>query len=171
MLFRSYDEEAVKARIATKKEEVSGCPGCETKEIDNKTPVRASVETEPAQSQLRQWPCQLKLVPPNAPYFENCNLLVAADCTAFAYANIHQVFMKDKITVIGCPKLDMVDYTEKLTEILSNNNIKSISVLKMEVPCCSKLLTAVKQALVDSKKMIPWNVTTISIDGKIIESI
>lgn len=121
------------------------------------------------ESQLRQWPCQIKLIPVDAPYLTNAHLLIAADCTAFAYANIHQEFMRNKITLIGCPKLDEIDYSEKLTEIIKRHEIRSITVLRMEVPCCGGIVHAVKKALIGSGKMIPWNVITISTDGTIIE--
>ena len=121
-------------------------------------------------SELRQWPCQIKLVPVNAPYFDGANLLVAADCTAYAYGNFHQEFMRNHITLIGCPKLDAVDYAEKLTQIIVNNNIKSVKVLRMEVPCCGGIEFAVKRALQASGKFIPWQVITISTDGKVLES-
>lgn len=120
-------------------------------------------------SQLRQWPVQLKLVPSNAPYLDNSHLLIAADCTAFAYGNIHNDFMRNKATVIACPKLDNEDYSERLTAILENNNIKTLTVLKMEVPCCSGLAIATKNALINSKKMIPWSIVTISTEGDILE--
>lgn len=122
-----------------------------------------------ADSQLRQWPCQIKLAPVNAPYFNGAKLLIAADCTAYAYANIHTDFMKGKITLIGCPKLDSIDYSEKLTEIIKNNTIKSVTILRMEVPCCGGLEMATKKAIQNSGKFIPWQIVTISIDGKIIE--
>lgn len=121
-------------------------------------------------SQLGQWPCQIKLVPTNAPYFENAKLLIAADCTAYAYANMHSEFMSSKITLIGCPKLDSIDYSEKLTEILKNNNIRSLTVVRMEVPCCGGLEMAATKALKDSGKFIPWQIVTISIDGKILNN-
>ena len=121
-------------------------------------------------SQLGQWPCQIKLVPVNAPYFEGAKLLIAADCIAFAYANLHNDFMKGKITLIGCPKLDSVDYSEKLTEIIKRNQIQSVTIVRMEVPCCGGLENAVKKALQNSGKFIPWQVVTISVDGKILES-
>ncbi|MBR2480153.1 MAG: ferredoxin, partial [Clostridia bacterium] len=111
----------------------------------------------------------IKLVPVNAPYFDEANLLVAADCTAYAYANFHNEFMRNHITLIGCPKLDMVDYTEKLTAILQNNNIKSVKVVRMEVPCCGGIENAVKNALMKSGKFIPWQIVTISTDGKILD--
>ena len=117
-----------------------------------------------------QWPCQIKLVPVNAPYFENCDLLIAADCTAYAYANIHKDFMKNRITLIGCPKLDEGDYSEKLTAILANNNINSVKILRMEVPCCGGIVNAVKTALIQSGKMIPWSIVVIGTDGEIRQS-
>lgn len=120
-------------------------------------------------SQLAQWPCQIKLVPVNAPYFQGAKLLIAADCTAYAYDNVHQEFMRGKVTIIGCPKLDDVDYSEKLTQILENNDIKSVTILRMEVPCCGGLEMAAKKALKESGKFIPWQVVTISIDGKILD--
>lgn len=168
----AYNEEAVKKAQAEKAEKTGkpmpcGCPGTMAKAIkrqNTELPRVASVN-----SQLSQWPCQIKLVPVNAPYFENANLLVAADCTAFAYGNFHQEFIKNHITLVGCPKLDAVDYSEKLTEIIRNNNIKSVKVVRMEVPCCSGIENAVKKALMDSGKFIPWQVVTITTDGKILE--
>lgn len=154
-----------------------GCPGSRAHIINRGSEERAQAETvqksgspTKAESQLEQWPCQIKLVPVNAPYFDNTHLLVAADCTAFAYANIHQDFMRNKITIIGCPKLDEVDYSQKLTQILANHNIKSVTVLRMEVPCCGGLVYAVKNALIASGNMVPWNVVTISTDGNIIDA-
>lgn len=170
----AYDEAAVQANMAAKKAAqpvFSGCPG--TRSISLKKDDAAASETPvPASSasQLTQWPVQLKLVAPNASYFDNANLLIAADCTAFAHGNFHNQFMKNKVTLIGCPKLDEGDYTEKLTAILSNNNIKSVSVVRMEVPCCGGIVTAVTNALRASGKMIPWSITTLSTDGTIIES-
>lgn len=125
-------------------------------------------QQEDATSQLQQWPVQIKLVPVNAPYFENADLLIAADCTAFSYANFHEMFMKDRITLIGCPKLDEGDYTEKLTAILQQNTIKSITVVRMEVPCCSGIANAATNALKNSGKRIPWQVVTISTKGELI---
>ena len=122
-----------------------------------------------SESELRQWPVQIKLVPVNAPYFDGAHLLIAADCTAYAYANFHQEFIRGKITLIGCPKLDEGDYSEKLTEIIRQNNIKSVTIVRMEVPCCGGLEMAAKKALQNSGKFIPWQVVTISIDGKIME--
>ena len=124
----------------------------------------------PAPTQLRQWPVQIKLAPVNAPYFENANLLVAADCAAYAYGNFHSDYMRGRITLIGCPKLDGVDYGEKLTAILQRNNIKSVTVVRMEVPCCGGLEYAVKTALQNSGKIIPWQVVTISVEGERVEN-
>ena len=122
------------------------------------------------ESQLQQWPVQIKLVPVNAPYFEGANLLIAADCAAYAYANFHNQFMKNKITIIGCPKLDEGDYSEKLTAILANNNIKSLTVVRMEVPCCGGIQNAAVTALKNSGKMIPWQVVTLTTNGEILEN-
>lgn len=173
----AFDEEAVQKHISEKKEQpipslACGCPGTQARSIEKKT-----IDQKPAvsqdnlsiDSQLRQWPCQIKLVPANAPYLQNAHLLIAADCTAFAYGNIHNDFIKNKITLIGCPKLDSGDYSEKLTDILTHNNIKSVTVLRMEVPCCGGMVHAVTTALKNSEKMIPWQVVTIGTDGRIIE--
>ena len=121
-------------------------------------------------SQLSQWPCQIRLVPVKAPFFQGAKLLIAADCTAYAYANFHQEFMRGKVTIVGCPKLDPVDYSEKLTEILRENDIKSVTIVRMEVPCCGGLEMAAKKALQASGKFIPWQVVTLSLDGRIIDS-
>lgn len=156
----AYNEGAVNHRIG-------GCPGSMAKAIQ---PKPESVDNfEAVQSKLMQWPVQIKLVPVNAPYFNNANLLIAADCTAFAYGDFHRKFIKNHITLIGCPKLDEGDYAEKLTEIFKNNNIKSVKVVRMQVPCCGGIENAVKKALINSKKMIPWQVVIISIDGQILE--
>lgn len=120
-------------------------------------------------SRLRQWPCQIKLVPVNALYFHKAKLLIAADCTAYTYADFHRDFMKGKITLIGCPKLDGADYSEKLTEIIKNNDIRSVTILRMEVPCCGGLEMAVKKALQNSGKFLPWQVVTISTEGQILD--
>ena len=120
-------------------------------------------------SRLGQWPCQIKLMPTSAPYYDGAKLLIAADCTAYAYANTHEEFMKGKITIIGCPKLDAIDYAEKLTAIIRDNDIKSVTILRMEVPCCGGLPRAAETALQESGKFIPWNVVTISIDGRILD--
>ena len=162
----AYDEAAVLAEKQKKAGNVPcGCPGTQSKMINRETVTNVA----PAVSQLGQWPVQIKLVPVNAPYFENANLLVAADCTAFAYGNFHNEFIRNHITLIGCPKLDEGDYAVKLTEIISGNNIKSVTVVRMEVPCCGGIENAVKRALQASQKFIPWRVVTISTDGRILE--
>jgi len=176
-----FDEEAVKLMMAlreAKKEAeplACGCPGTHQRVFNRNTEVsphaKASSQNAAKQeSQLRQWPCQIQLVSPQAPFFDNAHLLVAADCTAYAYANFHPDFMRNKITIIGCPKLDEMDYSEKLAAILAYNDIKSVSVVRMEVPCCGGIVQAVKNALIRSGKMIPWNVTIISTDGQILEN-
>ncbi len=177
----AYDEELVMKNIEMKAAATTppvhhhvhgGCPGSRAMAI-KKTPspeARASAPSAPAVSELMQWPCQIKLVPVNAPYFDNCDLLIAADCTAYAYANIHKDFMKNRITLIGCPKLDEGDYSEKLTAIIANNNINSVKVLRMEVPCCGGIVSAVKTALINSGKMLPWSIVTVSTDGEILQS-
>ncbi|MCI5623868.1 MULTISPECIES: ATP-binding protein [Anaerostipes] len=164
-----YDKEAVEANMKKKKAAghvFSGCPGSRMQ-----TMKRGSGDTSQTavETQLLQWPVQIKLVPVQAPYFQNANLLVAADCTAYAYGNFHQEFMKNKITLIGCPKLDEGDYAEKLTQIIALNDIQSVTVVRMEVPCCGGIENAVKRALQDSGKFIPWQVVTISTDGNILK--
>ncbi len=145
-----------------------GCPGSNSKELKPKTQVVSTSTSQPV-SALRQWPVQIKLVPENAPYFNNSHLLIAADCTAYAYANFHNEFMKNKVTLIGCPKLDEGDYTDKLTKIIANNNIKSLTVVRMEVPCCGGIESAAVNALKASGKFIPWQVVTLSTDGLILD--
>jgi len=120
-------------------------------------------------SELRQWPIQIKLAPINAPFFQNASLLVSADCAAYAYGNFHNDYMRGKVTLIGCPKLDQIDYSEKLTDIIKSNNIKSVTVIRMEVPCCGGIEYAVKTALKNSGKIIPWQVVTISTDGQVLD--
>ncbi len=166
----AYDEEAVR-QAKPQKPGVGlpcGCPGTQSKAIRRETTAPVGTAA-PVSSQLMQWPCQIKLVPVNAPYFEGANLLIAADCTAYAYGSFHRDFMRNHITLIGCPKLDEGDYAEKLTQILSRNNIKSVKIARMEVPCCGGIENAVKRALQASGKLIPWQVITISTDGKILE--
>ena len=171
----AYDEKAVQENIRKKQEQShtsaaphAGCPGSQMQRIQRS---QESARSNPvsAESQLGQWPCQIKLVPVNAPYFDGAKLLIAADCSAYAYARMHDEFMRGKITIIGCPKLDSVDYSEKLTQIIQNNNIQSVTIVRMEVPCCGGLEMAAKKALQSSGKFIPWQVVTISIDGKILE--
>lgn len=164
----AYDEAAVKANMANKEPLPCGCPGSNAKAITRKKAQEVTAQTE-SESQLMQWPVQIKLVPVNAPYFEGANLLVSADCAAYAYSNFHNKFMRNKVTVIGCPKLDDGDYSEKLTAIISRNNIKSVTVVRLEVPCCGGIENAVVTALKNSGKMIPWQVVTISTDGKILD--
>lgn len=142
------------------------CPSNVAKSL-NATAVTDAPTAEACPSQLKQWPVQIKLAPVNAPYFNDCHLLIAADCTAYAYGNFHNDFMKDKVTLIGCPKLDLGDYTEKLTEILLYNNIKSVTVARMEVPCCGGIENATKNALIHSGKSINSDIITISIHGEI----
>ncbi len=166
----AYDEAAVNEAKKKTQSLACGCPGTMAKAI-NRGPANAA-ETAGlgfCPSRLSQWPVQIKLVAPNAPYFAGANLLVAADCTAYAYGNFHNDFMRNKICIVGCPKLDMVDYSEKLTAILANNDIKSVTVVRMEVPCCGGIENAVKNALQNSGKFIPWQIITISTDGKILD--
>lgn len=148
-----------------------GCPGSSSQAIERETVgAEKPAATAVAQSQLRQWPVQIKLAPVNAPYFNGAHLLIAADCTAYAYGDFHNRFIRNKITLVGCPKLDAVDYAEKLTEIIRLNDIKSITVVRMEVPCCGGTTAAVTTALKNSGKMIPWQVLTITTDGKVLEN-
>lgn len=172
----AYDEAAVLAAKQKKANEQdmkmphAGCPGMQVRQIAPAKTENAPSHTQAAVSRLRQWPCQIKLAPVNAPYFNGAKLLIAADCTAYAYANIHEDFMKGKVTLIGCPKLDAVDYSEKITEIIKNNDIKSVTILRMEVPCCGGLEMAAKKALQESGKFIPWQTVTISIDGNVLDN-
>lgn len=148
-----------------------GCPGSALRQMnrDAEAPATSAAPVGKPVSRLGQWPCQIKLVPAKAPFFEGAKLLIAADCTAYAYANLHEEFMRGKVTIIGCPKLDGVDYTEKLTEIIRDNDIKSVTIVRMEVPCCGGLQRAAENALKASGKFIPWQVVTISVDGNILE--
>ena len=165
----AYNEAAVLAAKAKKEAPLPcGCPGTNIKSIEHKNDMIADT-VSPAQSMLSQWPVQIKLVPVNAPYFSGADLLVAADCTAYAYGGFHERFIKNRITVIGCPKLDDIDYTEKLTQIIASNDIKSLTIVRMEVPCCGGIENAAKRALQASGKFIPWQVVTISTDGRIID--
>ena len=166
----AYDEAAV---LKAKAEKVAltasaGCPGSRAKTLRRESSAPGG-KAAPVVSQLTQWPCQIKLVPANAPYFDGANLLLAADCTAYAYGNFHNEFIRNHITLIGCPKLDEGDYAEKLTRIIAENDIKSVKIVRMEVPCCGGLENAVKRALQASGKFLPWQVVTISTDGKILE--
>lgn len=178
----AYDEKAVEEhqkRLAAQKRAASeqpvfqGCPGSRMRTMAQENPAdgkeTAGGASGRVSSRLGQWPCQIKLVPVNAPYFNGAKLLIAADCTAYAYANMHEEFMKGKITIIGCPKLDDIDYSEKLQQIIEHNEIQSVTVVRMEVPCCGGLEHAAVTALKNSGKFIPWQVVTISIDGKILD--
>ncbi len=163
----AYDEAAV-LKAKAQKPLPCGCPGTKSKKIIHEQPEDCTVSTADVKSRLSQWPVQIKLVPVNAPYFENADLLIAADCTAYAYGNFHNEFIKNRIALIGCPKLDEEDYSNKLTQIISQNNITSITVVRMEVPCCGGIEYAAKKALEISGKSISLNVVTISVDGKIL---
>lgn len=176
----AYDEKAVmKNREAKMKgtehagihSEGHVCPGSrmQTLERGDFPAEKPEQDLTQSRSMLGQWPCQIKLVPENAPYFDGARLLVAADCTAYAYAGMHKEFMRGRITLIGCPKLDAVDYTEKLSRIISSNDIKEVVIVRMEVPCCGGLENAVRSALMKSGKFLPWRVVTISIDGRILD--
>lgn len=170
----AYDEKAVQEHMQKKNAQTTasagshtGCPGSRMQQFkrqETASPIPAQVN-----SQLGQWPCQIKLVPVSAPYFNGAKLLIAADCSAYAYARMHDDFMRGKITLIGCPKLDSIDYSEKLTQIIQSNDIQSVTVVRMEVPCCGGLEMAAKKALQASGKFIPWQVVTISVDGRILE--
>lgn len=174
-----YDAAAVAAKSAAKaglpstphEPTPSGCPGRAMHQFRREDSIRPSDGAIPhsaGASQLRQWPCQIRLVPASAPFFEEADLLIAADCTAYAYAEMHEDFMKGRITLIGCPKLDEADYTEKLTAILRSNSIRSVTVLRMEVPCCGGLERAVRNALDQSGKLLPYQCVTFSLQGEIL---
>ena len=164
-----YDQAAVEEkRKRQAPPRPTGCPGHQPRRLNVHAAAPAPMPG-PAASQLAQWPCQIKLAPVKAPYFQGAKLLIAADCTAYAYANMHQDFMRGRITLVGCPKLDAVDYSEKLTEILKNNDIRSLSIVRMEVPCCGGLELAAKKALQAGGKFIPWQVVTLSVDGRILD--
>ena len=170
----AYDEQAV---LVNKQEKMQkqgmklpcGCPGSHSRKIEHtECACEEAPYTEPV-SRLSQWPVQIKLVPVNAPYFDGAKLLIAADCTAYAYAAFHERFIRGHITLVGCPKLDSVDYSEKLTEIIRNNDIRSVTVVRMEVPCCGGLEMATKKALQQSGKFIPWQVVTVTVNGSLKE--
>ena len=163
----AYDEAAVKA--------AHGCPGSRFMQLQSASQgnddfgqdMISRMSTHP--SRLMQWPCQIKLLPTQADFYNGAKLLIAADCTAYAYANMHEEFMKGKVTMIGCPKLDDGDYTEKLTEIISNNDIVSVTIVRMEVPCCGGLQRAAENAIKNSGKFLPWHVVTISRNGEVLD--
>ena len=165
-----YDEQAVRANMAARKaakQPFSGCPGMALKQFDS-VPASAECMGEEVPSQLHTWPIQIKLAPVNAPFFQGAELLIAADCTAFAYGDFHRKFLSGKVALIGCPKLDMVDYTEKLTAIFQENSIKRVTVGRMQVPCCGGLQQAVKNAILLSGRDFPVEVVVISTDGRIL---
>ena len=189
----AYNEQAVeenKKRLAAEKKQSGntpahgGCPGHRLINLRREENAEDGLETsyknafvppmvggfyQNMPSRLMQFPCQIRLLPPTAPCFENAKILIAADCTAYAYAGIHESFMKGRITLIGCPKLDDFDYEARLTEIFSRNDIKEVTIVRMEVPCCGGLQRAAENALKNSGKFVPWQVITISTDGKIID--
>ena len=170
----AYDEQAVMENKQRKmrKEGMTlpcGCPGSQSRQIQHAEGGSTEMPRIEQMSRLSQWPVQIKLVPVNAPYFDGARLLIAADCTAYAYAAFHERFIKGHITLVGCPKLDSVDYSEKLTEIIRENDIKSVTVVRMEVPCCGGLELAAKKALQQSGKFIPWQVVTVTVDGRLVE--
>ena len=191
----AYDAEAVKQNMLKKQQEeagkqnagegpkapvkpfVGGCPGTHMRMMNREESMQNAESEEEGRetaksvnkSMLSQWPVQIKLAPVNAPYFDGAKLLIAADCSAYAYGDFHNRFIKGHVTLIGCPKLDNVDYSEKLTEIIKNNNIKSVTIVRMEVPCCGGLELAAKKALQESGKFIPWQVVTLSLDGQILD--
>ncbi len=170
----AYDEQAVMENKQKKmrKEGMTlpcGCPGSQSRQIKRAEDPHAGAQCAMQESRLSQWPVQIKLVPVNAPYFDGAKLLIAADCTAYAYAAFHERFMRGHITLVGCPKLDSVDYAEKLTEIIRKNDVKSVTVVRMEVPCCGGLERAAVTALKNSGKFIPWQVVTVTLDGRLKE--
>ncbi len=166
----AYDEAAV---LASKQQAQAprpcGCPGTASKAIKRETHACPTAQPMTVTGQLSQWPVQIKLVPVNAPYFNGADLLVAADCTAYAYGNFHNEFIRNRVTLIGCPKLDDGDYADKLTAIIATNDIKSVTVVRMAVPCCGGIENAVKRALMASGKFIPRKVVTISTDGRVLD--
>ncbi len=168
-----YDKAAAEANVAAKRAAEGklpcGCPGTYSRELKRETADVPSPRASEVVSRLSQWPVQIKLAPVNAPYFDGARLLVAADCTAFARADFHERFIKGRVTLVGCPKLDGVDYAEKLMEIIRNNDIKEVTVVRMEVPCCGGIEEAVKRALMASGKLLPWQVVTVAVDGEILD--
>ena len=170
----AYDEQAVMENKQKKMQKAGmtlpcGCPGSQSRQIKRAEDPNAGAQCAAQESRLSQWPVQIKLVPVNAPYFDGAKLLIAADCTAYAYAAFHERFMRGHITLVGCPKLDSVDYAEKLTEIIRENDVKSVTVVRMEVPCCGGLERAAVTALKNSGKFIPWQVVTVTLDGRLKE--
>ena len=170
----AYDEAAVQENKKKKMQAmgqapVGGCPGSRMRQLERKPAEENQNAGSPVISQLRQWPVQIKLLPVHAPFYEGANLLIAADCTAYAYAKFHDEFLKDRVVLVGCPKLDSTDYAVKLAEIIRQNEVQSITVVRMEVPCCGGLEMAAKRALEASGKRLPWQVITVGTDGTIRE--
>ncbi len=169
-----YDAAAVAARQQEKAGDAPlpcGCPGSQSRVLRQEAP-RAAVSVpagEGCPSRLSQWPVQLQLAPVEAPYFVGADLLIAADCAAYARGNFHEEFIRGRITLIGCPKLDHADYAGKLTEILRRNDIRSVTVVRMEVPCCGGIEAAARAALRDCGKRVPWQVVTLSTQGEILD--
>lgn len=167
----AFDKEAVKIHMADRAKKRSACagtcPGIAARSLKTQSEPEDALR-EKRDSELMQWPVQIKLIPEKAPYFDGASLLIAADCTAFAYADLHKDFMKNKVTLIGCPKLDEGDYSEKLTRILANNDVKDVTVVRMEVPCCGGLEFAAKKAVQNSGKDIPFTVATVSVNGELL---
>ena len=171
----SFEERETAAYVASEKENSikenncanspGVCPGSMVKSLKREP---SSCKGSYVESQLTQWPVQIKLVPVNAPYFSGADLLIAADCTAYAYGNFHNDFIRNHIVIVGCPKLDSVDYSEKLTHIIAENDIRSVTIVRMEVPCCGGIESAAKKAIQNSGKFLPWHVVTISTDGSIL---
>lgn len=168
----AYDQKAVDKHLSSKKNTCFSCPGTKVQSFEGSscsTAVKKDSLMQNKNSELTMWPVQIKLVPVKASFFDGCNLLIAADCTAYAHGDFHNTFMKNKVTLIGCPKLDNIYYSEKLTAIIKENNIKSVTVVRMEVPCCGGMEHAVKTALQNSGKFIPWQVITLSMKGEVID--
>lgn len=171
----SFEERETAAYVASEKENSikenncanspGVCPGSMVKSLKREP---SSCKGSYVESQLTQWPVQIKLVPVNAPYFSGADLLIAADCTAYAYGNFHNDFIRNHVVIVGCPKLDSVDYSEKLAHIIAENDIRSVTIVRMEVPCCGGIESAAKKAIQNSGKFLPWHVVTISTDGRIL---
>ena len=170
----AYDEGAVLAAKQAKMQKQGmtlpcGCPGSQSRAIAREEGTRSAPAVGERPSRLSQWPVQIKLAPVNAPYFNGARLLIAADCTAYAYGDFHERFIRGRVTLVGCPKLDGVDYSQKLTAILRDNDIRDVTIVRMEVPCCGGLEQAAKAAIQASGKFLPWQVVTISTDGRILD--
>ena len=168
----AYDEAAVQANMKAKKQarpHAGGCPGQQMRSLQHTATLADFAPAAPMVSRLAQWPCQIKLAPVNAPFFAGAHLLIAADCTAYAYPRMHDDFMKGRITLVGCPKLDDIDYSIKLAEIFKANTIQTVTLTRMEVPCCGGMEFAIRKALQASGKAIPFQVATIAMDGRVLD--